>query len=113
MKKEDRALFRDYIIEICEYYSLTPPLQAEPNLSQSIVFFKNLISLGKFCELIQGYIIQTYEILIRLKNEKRIGRLLPHKRNELIEGYDEFMKNIVALLGEPFLLNIIWSILLH
>lgn len=68
MKRDDRGLFREYILETCEYFNQTPPQHAEPTISQSIVFFKNLISQGRFCELIQGYIIQTYEILVRLKN---------------------------------------------
>jgi hypothetical protein len=68
MKRDDRVLFKDYILEICDYFSKTPAVEIEPTLSQSIIFLKNHISLGKFCELFQGYMIQTYEILIRLKN---------------------------------------------
>lgn len=77
-------MFRDYILELCDYFNLVPDSQAELSISQSIIYFKNLISNGKFCELILGYMIQTNEILLRLKNDKRVGRLIPSRRNELI-----------------------------
>jgi hypothetical protein len=66
-----------------------------------------MIMDGQFPTTLQNYVINTGEIQSRLKNDKKVGRLMPHMQNDVIESYDLFMRRLVGLLGESFLLNIL------
>lgn len=102
LKKEDRILLRDYLIEVAEFLALTP----EPNdlnFKESFIYFKEQITGGSFLLNLQNYISNAGESISR---RKMGGRMLP-VLGQPSDGFDEFMRQMLKLTGESFLLNII------